>query len=70
MQGKKRLLKASELQVAGLHNVANSLAALALSRAIDFPMPMLLDALRSFKGLPHRVERVAEIGGIVYYDDS
>jgi UDP-N-acetylmuramoylalanine--D-glutamate ligase len=70
VQGKKRLLKASELQVAGLHNVANSLAALALSRAIDFPMPILLDALRSFKGLPHRVERVAEIGGIIYYDDS
>ncbi len=70
VQGKKRLLKASELHVAGLHNVANSLAALALSRAIDFPMPILLDALRSFKGLPHRVERVAEIGGITYYDDS
>jgi UDP-N-acetylmuramoylalanine--D-glutamate ligase len=56
--------------VTGLHNVANALAALALSRAIDFPMPVLLDALRSFKGLPHRVERVAEIGGITYYDDS
>jgi len=69
-QGKKRLLKASELQVAGLHNVANALAALALSRAIDFPMPVLLDALRSFKGLPHRVERVAEIGGVTYFDDS
>jgi UDP-N-acetylmuramoylalanine--D-glutamate ligase len=70
MQGKQRLLKASELQVAGLHNVANALAALALSRAIDFPMPVLLDALRSFKGLPHRVERVAELDGITYYDDS
>jgi len=70
MQGKKRLLKASELQVAGMHNVANALAALALSRAIDFPMRTLLDALRSFKGLPHRVERVAEIDGITYYDDS
>ena len=70
MQGKQRLLKASELQVAGLHNVANALAALALCRAIDLPMPMLLDALRSFKGLPHRVERVAGIGGITYYDDS
>jgi len=70
MQGKQRLLKASELQIAGLHNVANALAALALSRAINFPMPVLLDALRSFKGLPHRVERVAEITGITYYDDS
>jgi UDP-N-acetylmuramoylalanine--D-glutamate ligase len=70
MQGAKRLLKASELQVAGLHNVANALAALALSRAINFPMPELLDALRGFKGLPHRVERVAEICGITYYDDS
>ncbi|MGA7749184.1 MAG: UDP-N-acetylmuramoyl-L-alanine--D-glutamate ligase [Gallionella sp.] len=70
VQGTQRLLKASELQVVGLHNVANALAALALSRAIDFPMPVLLDALRNFKGLPHRVERVAEIGGITYYDDS
>jgi len=70
VQGKQRLLKASELQVAGMHNVANALAALALSRAIEFPMPRLLDALRSFKGLPHRVERVAEINGVTYYDDS
>ncbi len=70
MQGTQRLMKASELQVVGLHNVANALAALALSRAIDFPMSILLDALRSFKGLPHRVERVAEIGGVTYYDDS
>jgi UDP-N-acetylmuramoylalanine--D-glutamate ligase len=70
MQGTQRLLKAGELQVAGLHNVANALAALALCRAIDIPMPELLDALRSFKGLPHRVERVAEMDGITYYDDS
>jgi UDP-N-acetylmuramoylalanine--D-glutamate ligase len=70
VQGTQRLLKASELQVAGLHNVANALAALALSRAINFPMHTLLEALCSFKGLPHRVERVAEIDGIIYYDDS
>jgi UDP-N-acetylmuramoylalanine--D-glutamate ligase len=69
-QGKQRLLKAGEMQVAGLHNVANALAALALCRVIDIPMPDLIGGLRSFKGLPHRVERVAEIGGITYYDDS
>ena len=70
VQGTQRLLKASELRVHGLHNVANALAALALSSAINFPMHTMLDALRSFKGLPHRVERVAEIDGVTYYDDS
>ncbi|HEU0234232.1 MAG TPA: UDP-N-acetylmuramoyl-L-alanine--D-glutamate ligase [Gallionella sp.] len=69
-QGCQRLLKVSELQIAGLHNVANTLAALALCYAIGLPMPVLLEALRSFRGLPHRVERVAEIDGVVYYDDS
>ena len=70
MQGQQHLLKASELQIAGMHNVANALAALALCRAIDLPMPALLAALRSFKGLAHRMERVAEIADITYYDDS
>jgi len=70
LQGSKRLLKAGELQVAGLHNAANALAALALCRAIGLPLPVLLDALRSFEGLPHRVQRVAEVDGVVYFDDS
>ncbi|WP_435627582.1 UDP-N-acetylmuramoyl-L-alanine--D-glutamate ligase [Candidatus Ferrigenium straubiae] len=70
MQGDEQLLRADELQVAGLHNVANALAALALCCAIGLPMPALLDALRGFRGLPHRVERVAEIDGVFYYDDS
>jgi len=70
MQGSKPLIKAGDLLVVGMHNVANALAALALCRAIDLPMPVLLDALRSFKGLPHRVERVAEYHGVTYYDDS
>ncbi|HEX7455109.1 MAG TPA: UDP-N-acetylmuramoyl-L-alanine--D-glutamate ligase [Gallionella sp.] len=70
VQGSQRLLNSSELQLAGLHNVANALAALALCRSIKLPMPVLLDALRSFKGLPHRVERVARIQGVTFYDDS
>ena len=70
MLGTQRVLNANELQVAGLHNVANALAALALCRAIGLPLAPLLDALRAFKGLPHRVEPVAEINGVTYYDDS
>ncbi len=69
-QGQQRVLNANELQVAGLHNVANALAALALCCASGLPLAPLLDALRAFKGLPHRMEPVAEINGVIYYDDS
>ncbi len=69
-QGQLRLMNAKELQIAGLHNVSNALAALALCCAAGLPLAPLLDALRAFKGLPHRVERVAEINGVIYYDDS
>jgi UDP-N-acetylmuramoylalanine--D-glutamate ligase len=53
-----------------MHNVANALAALALARAIDLPYPALLDALRGFRGLPHRMQCIAEVDGVGYYDDS
>ncbi len=70
MQGRHKIMRADELQVSGLHNVANALAALALCRSLDMPLAPLVAALREFKGLPHRVEKVAEVGGVTYYDDS
>jgi UDP-N-acetylmuramoylalanine--D-glutamate ligase len=70
MQGSQQIMRADELQVTGLHNVANALAALALCRALELPLAPLCAALREFKGLPHRVEKVAEFSGITYYDDS
>jgi len=70
MLGGERLLRADELAVSGLHNAANALAALALCRAIGLPLARLLPALREFRGLPHRVERVADIDGVAWYDDS
>ena len=69
-EGKTRLMPVSELSLPGLHNAANALAALALARAIDLPYAALLATLRNFRGLPHRVERVAEIDGVTYFDDS
>jgi UDP-N-acetylmuramoylalanine--D-glutamate ligase len=70
MQGKQKIMRADELQVSGLHNVANALAALALCRSLGMPLQPLVRALKAFKGLPHRVEKVAEVNGITYYDDS
>ena len=70
MQGTQKILRADELQVSGMHNVANALAALALCRSLGMPLQPLVTALKAFKGLPHRVEKVAEVNGITYYDDS
>ena len=69
-EGRANLMKVSELKVAGLHNAANALAALALCRAIRLPYGPLLDALVNFEGLPHRVQKVAEVRGVAFYDDS
>lgn len=69
-QGRRRVMNSKLLQVAGLHNVANALAALALCHAIGLPRTSVLQALCEFKGLPHRVEPVATLQGVTYYDDS
>ena len=65
-----RLMPADALHIRGLHNATNALAALALCRAIGLPMAQLLHGLREYKGEPHRVELVATLDGVDYYDDS
>jgi UDP-N-acetylmuramoylalanine--D-glutamate ligase len=69
-EGAEPLMPVKQMKLAGRHNAANALAALALCRAVGMPMAPLLAALRGFGGLPHRVEAVGEIGGVRYYDDS
>jgi UDP-N-acetylmuramoylalanine--D-glutamate ligase len=64
------LIKMSELKIAGLHNAANALASLAMCDALGLDLDRCLDALRSFEGLPHRSQWVAEIEGVRYIDDS
>lgn len=69
-QGNTCLLKTSELAVAGLHNALNALAALALCRAVALPYEPLLRALRTFRGLPHRMQKISEFNGVTFFDDS
>jgi UDP-N-acetylmuramoylalanine--D-glutamate ligase len=66
----ERLLAVDELPIHGAHNVANALAACALVRALGVPAGRLADGLRSFRGLPHRLELVRVWNGVPWYDDS
>jgi UDP-N-acetylmuramoylalanine--D-glutamate ligase len=65
-----RMMPADALRIRGLHNAANALAALALCRAAGLPLAPLLHGLREYGGEPHRVELVASIDSVEYYDDS
>jgi UDP-N-acetylmuramoylalanine--D-glutamate ligase len=70
MRGSRVLMAASEMPVAGLHNALNALAALALADAVGLEETPSLAALKAFKGLPHRLQKVAECRGVTFYNDS
>ncbi|MBX9898786.1 MAG: UDP-N-acetylmuramoyl-L-alanine--D-glutamate ligase [Qipengyuania sp.] len=56
--------------LSGAHNAQNLSASLAAVRALGVAELPIADALVSFRGLPHRMERVAEIGGVAWVNDS
>jgi len=68
--GEHELMNLRDLKITGLHNAANALAAIALCRGIGMDYVPIIQTLYNFKGLPHRVEWVAEIDDVDYFDDS
>ena len=70
VKGDQRLMKLKEIPMAGLHNVKNVLSAFALVEFLDLPVDNLVDAIRSFHGLPHRMQTVAVTDGISWVNDS
>jgi UDP-N-acetylmuramoylalanine--D-glutamate ligase len=69
-RGGERFFAVAELPLAGSHNVSNALAACALAYSAGVPLAALAQGLRSFRGLPHRMQRVALRGGVEWLDDS
>lgn len=69
-QGNTALLAVSDLALLGKHNWANSLAALAIGKALGIPMAAMLNVLKHFPGVPHRCERVAQQDGVAWINDS
>jgi UDP-N-acetylmuramoylalanine--D-glutamate ligase len=64
------VLPATELPVAGVHNIENALAAMAMADALSVPPEIMARALRTYRSLPHRCELVGQVGGVRFYDDS
>lgn len=64
------LLSASELPLPGEHNVLNALAAAALADVGGLPAEQIAEGLRTFPGLPDRMELLAEVDGVRYINDT
>ena len=64
------LLRTGELQLLGAHNVENAMAAAAAALASGLPRDAVAEGLRTFAGVRHRLERVRELNGVLYVNDS
>jgi UDP-N-acetylmuramoylalanine--D-glutamate ligase len=64
------LMPLAELPLEGRHNAANALAALALGVAVNLEVTSMCKALKHFKGLDHRMQKVAQIQGVTWVNDS
>lgn len=70
MHNEQVLMQRTDLSLEGLHNVANVLATLALGKAVGLNEQAMCKALKKFKGLEHRMQKVAELNGVSWVNDS
>ena len=70
VHGDRPLLPRADIALAGRHNLANALAALALVTAFGVDPAVAAPALTTFTGLPHRMQLVIEHDGVRWYNDS
>lgn len=71
VQGKKqKLMNIHEMRLLGMHNVENVMAAIAMADAYGADMEVILNVVRDFKAVEHRIEYVKTVCGVDYYNDS
>jgi len=70
MLGEEGLLDRAELPLLGDHNVANALAAALVAARVGCPPRQIAQALRTFRAIPHRVEPIREVEGVLWINDS
>ena len=66
----QRLMPMDALRIRGRHNATNALAALGLAMAVGCPLAPMLHGLREYRGEPHRLEAVAVLNEVEFFDDS
>ncbi|WP_456267545.1 UDP-N-acetylmuramoyl-L-alanine--D-glutamate ligase [Kushneria sp. AK178] len=70
MQGQRPVMAAREVMMPGQHNLLNVLAALAIGQEAGWPLNAMTRTVARFAGLAHRAQRVADIDGVTWINDS
>jgi len=70
VKGDEKLIPVNDLQIKGEHNIANAMAAMALAEILNCPRAAMLSVLRSFPGLEHRCQWIAEHANVQWFNDS
>ena len=68
--GREKIISKDDLPIGGLHNVQNALAVIAAAKILGIKTADIVAALTEFKGVKHRIEKVDEVDGVTYIDDS
>ncbi len=66
----EKVIDVEELNILGLHNYENVMAAVALTLALGVPMDSIRESLKKFEAVEHRIEYVCEKSGVKFYNDS
>lgn len=66
----KQVMPVADVPIKGAHNLENTMAAMAVANTAGAPLGTIADAVRTFRAVEHRLEFVANIGGVDYYNDS
>jgi UDP-N-acetylmuramoylalanine--D-glutamate ligase len=70
VRGEREIMSQGDMQLKGAHNVENVLAAVAIGSILGIAPAKIRDAVRNFKAVEHRLEFVASVNGVDYYNDS
>lgn len=68
--GREKVIHVDELNILGLHNYENVMAATGIALSMGVPMEKIVEVLKRFQAVEHRIEYVTEINGVKYYNDS
>lgn len=68
--GQEELMNVNDMNLIGVHNYENVMAAIAVSAAFGVPMEHIIPVVKAFKAVEHRIEYVATKKGVIYYNDS